>query len=92
MDITDLGHDSQRRLFGKGKTPFYISGPWDVAYTKQTLGIEKFTIISFPEIDGKKPKPCSGFRNMYITVMSSASGIERRYATALFILYVIVGK
>jgi len=88
MDVTDLGHDYQRRLFGEGKTPFYISGPWDVSYAKSTLGIDSFTVIPFPTINGKAPKPWSGFRNMYISVMAMAGAPERKYAAALLVLYV----
>ncbi|ADM27521.1 extracellular solute-binding protein family 1 [Ignisphaera aggregans DSM 17230] len=87
MDVTDLGHDYQRRLFGEGKAPIYISGPCDVSYAKSTLGINNFTVIPFPEIDGRSPKPWSGFRNMYISVMAMAGGSERKYAAALLVLY-----
>ena len=88
MDISDLGHDYQRRLFGGGKTPFYISGPWDVRYAVETLGIDSFTIVPLPSIDGKIPRPFGGFRNMYISVMATAGGIERTYASILLVLYV----
>ena len=87
MDVNDLGHDYQRRLFGTGKTPLYISGPWDVKYAVDTLGIENFTVVPLPNIDGKIPKPYSGFRNMYITVMATAGGEERTYASILLVLY-----
>jgi arabinogalactan oligomer/maltooligosaccharide transport system substrate-binding protein len=88
MDISDLGHDYQRRLFGTGKTPFYISGPWDVKYTVDTLGLDNFTVVPLPSVDGKIPKPFSGFRNMYISVMATAGGKERTYASILFVLYI----
>ncbi|MEM4489918.1 MAG: extracellular solute-binding protein [Desulfurococcaceae archaeon] len=87
MDVSDLGHDYQRRLFGEGKAPIYISGPWDVRYAIQTIGIDKITVIPFPTIDGRVPKPWSGFRNLYITVMAEAGGKERTYASILFVLY-----
>ncbi|RLG83250.1 MAG: ABC transporter substrate-binding protein [Thermoprotei archaeon] len=88
MDVSDLGHDYQRRLFGTGKVPFYISGPWDVKYAVDTLGIDSFTVVPFPKIGDKVPKPFSGFRNMYLSVMAQAGGIERTYASILFVLYV----
>jgi arabinogalactan oligomer/maltooligosaccharide transport system substrate-binding protein len=87
MDVSDLGHDYQRRLFGEGKAPFYISGPWDVRYAIETLGLENLAIAPLPPIDGKVPKPWSGFRNLYITVMATAGGKERAYAAVLFVLY-----
>jgi len=87
MDVTDLGHDYQRRLFGEGKAPIYISGPWDVSYAISTLGIDSFTVVPFPEIDGRMPKPWSGFRNLYISAMATAGGSERKYAAALLVLY-----
>lgn len=87
MDVTDLGHDYQRRLFGDEKAPIYISGPWDVSYAVRTLGLDNFIVIPFPKIDGRTPKPWGGFRNMYITTMAEAGGRERAYATILFVLY-----
>jgi arabinogalactan oligomer/maltooligosaccharide transport system substrate-binding protein len=88
MDPSDLGHDYQRRLFGEGKAPIFISGPWDVSYAKAALGLGNFTIAPFPKIDDKVPKPFSGFRNLYITVMADTGPKERKYAAALFVLYV----
>lgn len=87
MDVSDLGHDYQRRLFGESKTPMYISGPWDVRYAVQTIGIDKIAVIPFPAIDGRIPKPWSGFRNLYISVMAESGGRERTYASILLVLY-----
>lgn len=87
MDISDLGHDYQRRLFAAGKSPMYISGPWDVRFAVETFGIDKFAIVPLPTIDGRTPKPLSGFRNMYISVMATHGGQERIYASILFVLY-----
>jgi len=87
MDITDLGHDYQRRLFGEGKAPLYISGPWDVRYAIETLGIDNLTVVPLPSIDEKVPKPFSGFRNPYISVMATAGEVERTYASILFVLF-----
>jgi arabinogalactan oligomer/maltooligosaccharide transport system substrate-binding protein len=87
MDISDLGHDYQRRLFGTGKAPFYISGPWDVRYAIETLGLDGFTVVPLPSIDGKVPRPFSGYRNLYISVMATAGGKERTYASILFVLF-----
>jgi arabinogalactan oligomer/maltooligosaccharide transport system substrate-binding protein len=88
MYVGDLSHEYQRELFIKGKTPFYISGPWDMAYVRDALGLDNFTVIPFPKIDDKVPKPWSGFRNLYISVMAETGGIERTYASILFVLYV----
>ncbi|MEM0034947.1 MAG: extracellular solute-binding protein [Desulfurococcus sp.] len=88
MDVSDLGNDYQRRLFGEGKTPFYISGPWDVKYAVETLGVNNFTVVPLPSIDNKIPKPWSGFRIIYISVMATAGGKERTYASILFALYI----
>ncbi|MCD6300968.1 MAG: extracellular solute-binding protein, partial [Staphylothermus sp.] len=88
MDVSDLGHDYQRKLFGTGKTPLYFSGPWDVKYATDTLGLDSFTVVPFPRIGDKVPKPYSGFRNMYISVMATAGGRERTYASILLVLYV----
>lgn len=88
MDVTDLGHDYQRRLFGEGKSPLYVSGPWDVSFAINSLGIDNFAVIPFPKIDGRTPKPWSGFRNLYISVMAEAGGRERAYASVLFVLYI----
>lgn len=87
MDIGDLGHDYQRRLFGAGKAPMYISGPWDVRFAVETFGIGGFTVAPLPSIDGRIPKPMSGFRNLYISVMAIHGGKERTYASILFVLY-----
>ncbi|MEM1779335.1 MAG: extracellular solute-binding protein [Ignisphaera sp.] len=88
MDVTDLGHDYQRRLFGEGKAPIYVSGPWDVSFAINSLGIENFAVAPFPKIDGRTPKPWSGFRNLYLSVMAEAGGKDRIYASVLFVLYV----
>jgi len=87
MDVRDLSLVYQRKLFGDGKVPFYISGPWDIAYVKDKLGLGNFTVIPYPKIDDKTPRPWSGFRNLYISVMAEAGGIERTYASILLVLY-----
>jgi arabinogalactan oligomer/maltooligosaccharide transport system substrate-binding protein len=88
MYVGDLSHEYQRELFIKEKTPFYISGPWDMAYVRDAFGLGNFTVIPFPRIDDKVPKPWGGFRNLYITVMAETGGIERTYASILLVLYV----
>lgn len=87
MDSTDLGHDYQRRLFGEGKAPIYISGPWDVLYAVKAIGVDNLAIIPFPTIDGRTPRPWSGIRNLYISVMAEAGSRDRTYASILFVLY-----
>ncbi|MEM4440773.1 MAG: extracellular solute-binding protein [Desulfurococcaceae archaeon] len=87
MDVADLGHYYQRELFGRGRTPFYVSGPWDVRYAIESLGIDGFTVVPLPPIDGRIPRPFSGFRNLYLSVMAGHGGLERTYAAVLFILY-----
>lgn len=89
MDVTDLSHDYQRRLWANGKAPFYISGPWDVSFAISNFGLNGFTVVPLPTIEGNKvPRPWSGFRNMYITVMAETGGKERTYASILLVLYV----
>jgi arabinogalactan oligomer/maltooligosaccharide transport system substrate-binding protein len=87
MYVGDLSHEYQRKLFVTGKSPFYIAGPWDIAYVKENLGLEGFTVIPFPKIGDKVPRPWSGFRNLYISVMAETGGVERTYASILFVLY-----
>ena len=87
MDVSDLGHFYQRELFVEGRAPIYISGPWDLAYIKEHLGLDGFTVVPYPKIDDKIPKPWSGFRTLYISVMAEAGGTARTYAAILFVLY-----
>jgi arabinogalactan oligomer/maltooligosaccharide transport system substrate-binding protein len=85
--LAGVDHTTQRNLFGEGKTPFYISGPWDVSYAVKTLGVGNFAVVPLPKIGDKVPKPFAGFRNLYITNMAVVGAKERQYAVALFILY-----
>lgn len=86
--LAGVDHTTQRNLFGEGKTPFYISGPWDVSYAVKTFGVGNFTVVQLPKIGDKVPKPFAGFRNLYITNMAIVGAKERQYAVALFILYI----
>ena len=88
LDYSDLGYTAQVNLFLTGKTPFIITGPWALPSIKNSIGLENIQIVPIPEIDGKIPRPFSGFRNMYIAVTATAGGIARTYASILFTLYV----
>lgn len=88
LDYSDLGYTAQVNLFLTGKTPFIITGPWALPSIKNSIGLDNIQIVPIPEIDGKIPKPFSGFRNMYIAITATAGGIERTYASILFTLYV----
>jgi len=87
MDVSDLGHDYQRRLFAESRASIYISGPWDVSFVIRNIGLENFIVIPYPKVDDRVPRPWSGFRNLYFSVMAEAGGVERTYANILFILY-----
>lgn len=88
LDTTDLGFNNQLNNFLTGKTPMIITGPWALPSIKSALGLENIEIIPIPNIGNNVPKPFSGFRNLYLTILAASGGVQRTYASVLFILYV----
>ncbi|MFZ8790771.1 MAG: extracellular solute-binding protein [Thermosphaera aggregans] len=88
LDTTDLGLNNQLNNFLTGKTPMIITGPWALPDIKSALGLENIEVVPIPNIGNKVPKPFSGFRNLYLTVLAASGGVQRTYASVLFILYV----
>ncbi len=88
LDTTDLGFNNQLNNFLTGKTPMIITGPWALPSIKSALGLENIEVIPIPNIGNNVPKPFSGFRNLYLTILAASGGVQRTYASVLFILYV----
>ncbi|ADV64442.1 extracellular solute-binding protein [Desulfurococcus mucosus] len=88
VDVSDLGLTYQTNLFLNGKTPMMITGPWNIATINKSLGLSNIAIAPLPNIGDKVPKPFSGYRGIYITLMANVGGRERLYASVLFTLYV----
>lgn len=87
LDTSDLGFNNQLNNFLTGKTPMIIIGPWGLPSIKNALGLENIEVVPIPSIDNKIPRPFSGFRNLYLTILAASGGVQRTYASVLFILY-----
>uniref|UniRef100_A0A7C4HA28 Extracellular solute-binding protein n=1 Tax=Staphylothermus marinus TaxID=2280 RepID=A0A7C4HA28_STAMA len=88
MDYSSLSGERQLSLFTANRTPMIITGPWNLPAINGSIGLENVVIVPIPSIDDKIPRPFSGFRNLYLTIMAETGGINRLYATVLFVLYI----
>ncbi|MEM0506252.1 MAG: extracellular solute-binding protein [Thermosphaera sp.] len=87
LDYSDLGPTNQLNNFLTGKTPMIITGPWSLPSIKNSIGLNNIEVVPIPNIDNRIPRPFSGFRNMYISILAASGGIQRTYASVLFVLY-----
>ncbi|QOR94541.1 extracellular solute-binding protein [Thermosphaera chiliense] len=87
LDTSDLGFNNQLNNFLTGKTPMIITGPWALPSIKNAIGLNNIEVVPIPNIGNNVPKPFSGFRNLYLTILANSGGVQRTYASVLFILY-----
>jgi arabinogalactan oligomer/maltooligosaccharide transport system substrate-binding protein len=82
---SDLGGETQLKLFTDGKTPCIITGPWNGPRIREVYG-DKIVIAPIPDIDGKTPKPFVGVKLLWITSLVK-NDPNRLYASILFSLW-----
>ncbi|MCY0868426.1 MAG: extracellular solute-binding protein [Desulfurococcus sp.] len=87
LDVSDLSYTYQLNLFLEGKTPMIITGPWAMSQIIKTYNVSGIIVAPIPNIGDRVPKPFSGFRNLYITIMAGVGDKQRLYASVLFVLY-----
>lgn len=89
MDTSDLGHERQLKLFQQNRTPFLITGPWDIPGIRESLG-ENFGVAPIPRIGDKIPKPFIGIKVLWLSSLVEADSPDKPYrinASLLFILW-----
>jgi arabinogalactan oligomer / maltooligosaccharide transport system substrate-binding protein len=64
----DLDGDQMRTLFGEGKAPFAITGPWSIS-AFDDAGVN-YVVEPIPPIDGGEPAPFVGVRAFFISAFA----------------------
>ncbi len=82
---SDLGGETQLKLFTDGKTPCIITGPWNGPRIKEVYG-NNVVIGPIPDIDGKTPKPYVGIKTLWITSLVK-NDPNRLYGSLLFAMW-----
>ncbi|MGC8949558.1 MAG: extracellular solute-binding protein, partial [Thermoprotei archaeon] len=81
---SDLGHETQLKIFTDGRAPCMITGPWDIPAIKQS--INNISVVPLPSINGNTPKPFSGIKLLWITKLVEQDK-NRLYASLLFTIW-----
>lgn len=64
----DLDGDQMRSLFGEGRAPFAITGPWSISSFDES-GVN-YVVEPFPTIEGNEPAPFVGVRAFFISAFA----------------------
>lgn len=84
MYTEDVGHEAQLKLFTDGKTPFIVTGPWNIPRIREA--ISNIAVVPLPMIGDKVPNPFSGIKLVWITKLVEKNR-DRLYASILFSLW-----
>ncbi len=84
MDTSDLGHETQLKVFIEKRAPCIITGPWNIPAIKDA--VPEIFVQAIPPIDGKTPKPFSGIKLFWITSLAEKDK-DKLYASILFALW-----
>lgn len=64
----DLDGDQMRTLFGQGRAPFAITGPWSISAFDEA-GVD-YVVEPIPPIEGGQPAPFVGVRAFFISAFA----------------------
>ncbi len=76
---TNIDFDTAQSLFGTGKVPYYITGPW--ATEKAKAASIKYGISPLPTIEGNKMSPFLGVQMFYVSAKAKNDAFAQEFVT-----------